>query len=154
MTAKEQEIDSFLNALKMFLESAVKIKNGEQSELTRYDTFSSIEQLLHYSHCIDDIRKIMCELNDAKEKIKDFQLRKGDWKKLISSCFGRSDGKFARHDCDKNDAERIRKIVVEENIDIELVLQEFRSFLKREFPYNQNEDEMKLVEKFFMKKDV
>ena len=74
-----------------------------------------------------------------------------EWKNLITSCFRREDGKFARHNCDKKDAERLRKIIAENCIDVNLVLQEFRLFLEKEFPHNQNDDEMKLVEKFFKK---
>jgi len=151
MTEIEQEINSFLDALKLFLETANKIKKNEESELIRVDSFLSMEQLQHYSYCIDEIRKMMNELNETKEKIKDLELRRDGWKKIIPSCFGCADGKFANHDCEKKDAERIRKIVEEENVDIELVLQEFRLFLEKEFPHNQNDGEMKLVEKFFKK---
>ena len=74
-----------------------------------------------------------------------------EWEKLIPACFGREDGKFARHDCDIKDAKRICKIIQERNIDTNIVLQKIRDYLNETFTHQaaQNDQEMERVEKFF-----
>lgn len=151
MAEVDQEIENFLDALESFLENVNKIKNGNKSEQTRIGVNEAMERLQYYLYCIGEIRKKMNELNEAKAKIKDLELRLGGWKKLIPSCFGVADGKFAHHDCDKKTAEGIRNIIREEKIDVRIVLQEFRLQLDKIFPNqsSQKESDMKLVEDFF-----
>ena len=151
MTAKEQEIESFLDSLKKFLEDTNKIKKGDHSETTIRDARIYANLLQSYSHCIDEIRKMMIELNEAKEKIRDLEIRKGGWKNLIPSCFGDQSGTFNGNTLNIDIANKIRKIVREEKIDLEIVLHEFKQSLSKTFPHKaiQNEQEMKKVEKFF-----
>lgn len=70
--------------------------------------------------------------------------------KIIPACFGSADGKFARHDFDRENAKKIREIVREGNTDVEFVIEKFRRFLESNFPKNPNDDEMKLVENFLV----
>ena len=149
-----QDIERFLTLLDDFFQNLKKCgtynpfhQNDERAKLL----FTIALNLCDSSNCVNEIRKKMVELNEIKEKNNDLKLRRGGWRELIPSCFGCADGKFARNKCDEDCAKKIRKIVSEENIDLECILQEFRLYLDKIFPKqsSQKESEMELVEDFF-----
>lgn len=149
-----QDVERFLILLDDFFQC---LKNCGTYNPFRHDDerakllFAIALNLCNSSNCIDKIRKMMNELNKAKEKILDLELRRGGWKMLIPSCFGDQSGTFNGNTLNNDIANKIRKIVKEENIDIGIVLQEFKQSLDNTFPKKtiKNEQEMKKVEKFF-----
>ena len=150
MDQVERKVEDFLFTLETFLKSVnndVKITSSDDTNSTTLK--ATLALLCDSRDCIGLMRKKIEELNAARQKIENLEFRIGGWKKCIPACFGSADGKFARHDFDRENAKKIREIVREEHIDVEFVIEEFRTFLKSNFPQNPNDDEMKLVVKFF-----
>jgi hypothetical protein len=150
MDQVEQEIEGFLNTLDTFLKNVnndVKITSPDDANCLVLKT--SLALLCDSRDRIELIRKKIEALKTAHQKIEDLELRLGGWKKIIPACFGSADGKFAIHDFDRENAKKIKEIIREEHIDVEFVIEKFRAFLESNFPKNPNDDEMKLVVKFF-----
>jgi hypothetical protein len=154
----EKDLNNFLNLLNEFIQLLKECgtNNPFENKDNTNPIFVYALLLCDASHCIDEIRGKLVELNQVKERNKELELRTRHWKNLIPSSFSCIDGKFANHDCDKNVAKEIREIVWEEKIDLKFVVKEFHDFLTKGFPNRnkENESEMKKIEEFFRKRNV